>query len=127
MHALNKAMAASASGMSAQTARLRVTAENIANVDTPGYRTKGLSFEAVAGDGKAVRIGDVSLSQATLKRVYNPSHPLAGADGFYDGSNVNVMIEMADAQEAHRSYEANLRLFDQARQMSSTLMDIIRR
>ncbi|MEL6582734.1 MAG: flagellar basal body rod protein FlgC [Pseudomonadota bacterium] len=127
MSRLNDAMTASASGLSAQSARLRLTAENIANVDTPGYRAKGVSFEVMAGDIGGVRLGNVDMSSAAPTRVHNPAHPLAGPDGYYDGSNVNVMIEMADAQEAQRSYDANLRLFDQARQMSSSLMDLLRR
>ena len=127
MSSLTEAMAASASGLSAQSARLRVTSENIANVDTPGYRAKGLVFDEVLGAHAAVEVGDMQFSDAALTRIHDPSHPLSGPDGYYDGSNVNVMIEMADAQEAQRSYEANLRIFDQARQMSSSLMDIIRR
>ena len=52
---------------------------------------------------------------------------MADADGNYDGSNVDIIIEMADAREAQRSYDANLKMFDQARQMSSSLMDLLRR
>ena len=47
--------------------------------------------------------------------------------GHYDGSNVNLLIEIADAREAQRSYEANLKLFDQVRQMSTSLMELLRR
>lgn len=127
MNSLTEAMAASASGMNAQSARLRITSENIANADTPGYRSKGVMFEEVLGDRGAVEIGNLRVSDADLSRIHDPSHPLADPEGYYDGSNVNMMIEMANAQEAQRSYEANLRLFDQARQMSSALMDLIRR
>ena len=52
---------------------------------------------------------------------------MADESGNYDGSNVNLLIEIADAREAQRSYEANLKLFDQVRQMSTSLMDILRR
>jgi len=122
-----KSMAASASGLSAQSARLRLTSENIANADTPGFRGKGVSFEAIhRGDG-AVRTGSVNLSQAAFERVFDPTHPLAGEDGYYDGSNVNLMVEIADAREAQRSYEANLKMFDQARTMASSLLDLLRR
>ena len=127
MSDLMKSLAASAGGLTAQAARLRVTSENIANADTPGYRGKTLTFEEIArGDG-AVRTGDVILNQAELPRVYDPTHPMAAEDGYYDGSNVNLMVEIADAREAQRSYEANLRMFDQARQMSSSLLDLLRR
>jgi flagellar basal-body rod protein FlgC len=52
---------------------------------------------------------------------------MAGEDGYYESSNVNLMIEIADAREAQRSYEANLRMFDQARQMTSSLLELLRR
>ena len=52
---------------------------------------------------------------------------MADASGYYDGSNVNLLVEIADAREAQRSYEANLKMFDQVRQMSSSLMDLLRR
>ena len=54
-------------------------------------------------------------------------NPLAGTDGSYDGSNVDLVVEIADAREANRSYEANLSMFDQARQMASSLLDLLRR
>jgi flagellar basal-body rod protein FlgC len=52
---------------------------------------------------------------------------LADTTGHYDGSNVDLVIEIADAREAQRSYDANLRIFDQARQMTSGLLDLLRR
>ncbi|MBU2891418.1 MULTISPECIES: flagellar basal body rod protein FlgC [Celeribacter] len=120
----------SASGMQAQASRLRHVSENIANADTPGYHRKTVSFEEVTEQGRktgAVTTGPVELDQSPLKEVYDPGHPLAGEDGFYDSSNVELMIEIADAREAQRSYEANLKVFDQARQMSSSLLDLLRR
>ena len=130
MDELTRTMAASASGMRAQTARLRVSAENIANADTPGYRRKTVSFEETflnSRDARAVATGPVRLDQSPLARTYSPGHPLAGEDGYYDSSNVNMMVEMADTREAGRSYEANLRMFDQARQMAGSLLDLLRR
>lgn len=52
---------------------------------------------------------------------------MADAQGYYDGSNVDLVIELADAREAGRSYEANLRMFEQSREMSGALLDLIRR
>jgi len=122
-------MAASASGMSAQSARLRIASENIANADTPGYHRKLVPFEQVSLDRGAlgVRAGRVRLDQAEGDRIHDPSHPLAGPDGMYEGSNVKLMIELADAREAQRSYQANLRMFDQARKMTSAVLDLLRR
>jgi flagellar basal-body rod protein FlgC len=115
--------------MAAQAARLRLSAENIANVDTPGYRRKTVSFEEAfaAGDPRAVATGPVRLDEAELERIFDPTNPLAGPDGSYLGSNVNLMVEIADTREANRSYEANLRMFDQSRQMTSSLIDLLRR
>lgn len=118
------------SGMAAQSARMRLVAENIANADTPGYRRKLASFEAVMERGEAtglVEPGRVTLDGRALSRVRDPGHPLAGPDGFYDGSNVDLVTEIADAREAQRSFEANLKMFDQARQMTRALMDLLRR
>jgi flagellar basal-body rod protein FlgC len=129
MDEMTRTMAASASGMAAQAARVRLSAENIANADTPGYRRKTVSFEQafLQGDVRAVATGPVRLDQAELARIYDPTNPLAGPDGSYRGSNVNLIVEVADAREANRSYEANLRMFDQARQMASSLLDLLRR
>lgn len=120
------ATAISVSGMRAQAQRLRHVAENIANVDTPGYRRKLVTFETDRGSG-AVEAGRVRLDGSALPQVFDPANPLAGPDGFYAGSNVDLIVEIADSREASRSYEANLRVFEQSRQMSSGLLDLLRR
>ena len=115
-----------ASGMEAQATRLRHVSENIANADTPGYQRKLVSFKEAMDSGLVVP-GKVRLDKSELTRVYDPGHPLADSSGYYDGSNVDLVIEIADAREAQRSYEANLRMFDQARQMTQSLFDLLRR
>ncbi len=120
------ALSFAASGMDAQSMRLRHVSENISNADTPGYHRKLLTFEQSVEDG-TVRAGPVMLDQSALARIYDPGNPLADETGHYDGSNVDLVIEMADAREAQRSYEANLKMFDQARQMSQSLFDLLRR
>ena len=130
MSDFSNALALSASGMKAQAMRLRHVSENIANADTPGYHRKTASFEAEIERGRAtgaVDLGPVELDQSEPDRIYDPGHPLADETGYYDGSNVDLVVEIADAREAQRSYEANLKMFDQARQMSSALMDLLRR
>ncbi|MCC5993287.1 MAG: flagellar basal body rod protein FlgC [Rhodobacteraceae bacterium] len=119
-----------ASGMEAQTRRLRHVSENIANADTPGYRRKTIDFQATlerASGATRVTTGPVQLDRRDLPRIFDPGHPLADDSGHYLGSTVDLMIEIADAREAGRSYEANLRMFDQARQMSQGLLDLLRR
>ncbi len=130
MSDINSSQMISASGMAAQAARLRLVSENIANVDTPGFRAKSVSFQAVSdfmADAGSVRTGRVELSNAELPEVYDPGHPLADEQGYYQGSNVNLMVQIADAREAQRSYEANLKMFDQARQMKSSILELLKR
>ncbi|SEA91544.1 flagellar basal body rod protein FlgC [Rubrimonas cliftonensis] len=114
------------SGMQAQSQRLRVIAENIANADTPGFRRKMLAFGVERGTG-GVAVDAMAFDNAELPKVYDPSHPMADAEGYYEGSSVRLMVEVADAREAQRSYEANLRIFDQTRRMSASVLDLIKR
>ncbi|MBM3605197.1 MAG: flagellar basal body rod protein FlgC [Alphaproteobacteria bacterium] len=119
-----------ASGMRAQSERLRHTAENMANADTPGYRRKLVTFEQAVQFGRStgeVEAGRMRLDQSPLPRVFDPSHPMANDEGYYEASNVDLVIELADAREAGRSYEANLRMFEQTRQMGASLLDLLRR
>ena len=130
MNDFSNALSVSASGLRAQAQRLSHVSENIANADTPGYRRKVVAFETELHGPRAtgeVATGPVRLDRSDLSHIYEPGHPLADATGHYDGSNVDLMIEIADAREARRSYEANLKMFDQARQMSSRLMELLRR
>ena len=124
------AMAVSASGMRAQAGRLRYVSENIANADTPGYHRKLVQFAPVMEAGQAdgtVALGPTQLDTRPLSRIFDPGNPLADDGGYYNGSNVDLVVEIADAREAQRSYDANLRMFDQARKMSSSLLQILRR
>ena len=125
----SNALSVATSGMKAQATRLRHVAENIANTDTPGYRRKSVSFKDVQAAGQTfsgVEATRLRLDPAELSRVYDPGHPLADPTGHYDGSNVNLLVEITDAREAQRSYEANLKMFDQVRQMSTSLLDLLK-
>jgi len=133
MNNLDRTLALSSSGMQAQASRLRHVSENIANADTPGYRRKTVAFEAAmlpgggASQTAGVQAGQVRLDRSALPQIYDPGHILADETGHYLGSNVDLMVEIADAREAQRSYEANLRMFDQARQKSQSLIGLLRR
>lgn len=120
----------SASAMTAQANRIRHVSENIANADTPGYHRKTVAFEENFRAGSTtgmVTTSPVALDQSPLTKIFDPGNPLADDTGHYEGSNVNLVVEIADAREAQRSYEANLKMFDQARQMSQSLLDLLRR
>ena len=125
MSDLIRTLSLSASGMEAQAMRLRHVSENIANADTPGYHRKTIAFRELA-EG-LVAPGPVRLDRSALQDLYDPGHPLADETGHFQGSNVDLVIEIADAREAQRSYEANLRMFDQARQMAQSLFELLRR
>jgi len=130
MYDLATSLIMSASGLKAQAGRLNTISQNIANADTPGYHRKMTRFEAVldpVSGQPSVIASSAGLDQSALAMIYDPSHPLADENGNYEGSNVSLMVEMADAQEAQRSYEANLRSFDNARQMTKSLLELLRR
>ncbi|MEL6519693.1 MAG: flagellar basal body rod protein FlgC [Pseudomonadota bacterium] len=130
MNDLLQSLEITASAMKAQSTRLRYISENIANADTPGFRRKLTTFQAVR-DGidptGEIQSGPVRLDDRELPRVFDPSHPMADDTGYYDGSNVEMLIEISDARQAQRSYEANVKMFDQARRMTSSLLDLLRR
>lgn len=126
MSELLQSLSYAASGMQAQSTRLRHVSENISNADTPGYHRKLVSFHEQLDSGE-VGTGPVSLDQSPLQSIYDPGNPLADDTGHYDGSNVDLVVEMADAREAQRSYEANLRIFDQARTMTLSLFELLKR
>lgn len=130
MSDFSKSLLISASGLKAQASRLRHVSENIANADTPGYHRKSVSFDAIFDASQkveTVETGRVNLDPRELVKIYDPSHPLADESGNYNGSNVDLIVEIADAREANRSYEANLKMFDQTRQMATSLLELLRR
>ena len=130
MNEFSKSLEISTSGLRAQATRLRHLSENISNADTPGYRRKLVSFETAFSAGSnvsQVETGRVRLDRSDRERIYDPSHPMADRTGYYEGSNVNLLIELSDAREAQRSYEANLKVFEQTRKMSSSLMELLRK
>lgn len=130
MSELVNARAVAGAGMAAQSFRLRLVGENLANADTAGYQRKTVNFvnEFNREMGMTlVRPDRVKLDQNEARESYEPGHPLANERGLVTLSNVNPLIELADAREAQRSYQANLSIFDQARRMGSSTLDLLRR
>ncbi len=119
-------LAVAGAGMNAQSARLRLVSENIANADTPGYRRKIAPFEVGGADGM-VELGRVRLDQSPLRDLFDPSHPMAGDNGHVAMSNVTLVSEIADAREAQRGFEANMAIFEQARRMYSDALELLKR
>lgn len=130
MNPFDKISSSAMSGMQAQAQRLQVVSENIANADTHGYKRKLVSFENVYdrnAETTKVEIGRMFLDQTPGEEVFDPNHPFANEDGYVTMSNVNMMTEFADAREATRSYEAGLEVFKQARDMYTSLLDILKK
>ena len=126
-----------ASGLEAQSRRLRVLSENLANAqstgNTPGadpYARKVISFESRARRGAGanlVKVAGIDRSpRAVLRIEHNPGHPAADAKGFVKLPNVDILVEVTDMREANRSYEANLQVIKQAREMISMTIDLLR-
>ncbi|SCM69463.1 flagellar basal body rod protein FlgC [Donghicola eburneus] len=127
---LSQSLTISSDGLRLQSQRLRHVSENVANADTPGYQRKLLSVKTTAfslSDTQGPQAGRVILDQTPVQEIYDPAHPLADASGHYRGSNVDLVIEIADARAAQRAYEANLKMFQQAREMSGSLLELLRK
>ena len=128
-NSIAKSISAAAGGMNVQSFRLRVASENLSNADTHGYQRKMVTFGQEmdrVNDINRVTIDQVMLDNSEGEQLFDPAHPLADENGFVRTSNVDMMIELADAREAGRSYEANLSTFRQANQMYRSLIDLLR-
>lgn len=114
------------SAMTAQAQRLNVVASNLANADSvtssngQPYRAKQVVFAAEPLGGNApestgVRVTSVIEDSAPLKRIYDPKHPLADAQGYLSLPNVNVVEEMTNMISASRSYQTNIDMMNTAK------------
>ncbi|MCQ9154009.1 flagellar basal body rod protein FlgC [Acidomonas methanolica] len=126
----------STSGMEAQSQRLRVIAENLANADTTGstpgadpYRRRTVTFGEAIDDEtgeSSVEVREIGRDQSEFQLRYDPSHPAADARGYVKIANVDTMVETMDMREAQRSYEANLNTMQATRTMLSRTLDILK-
>ena len=133
---LARALDISAAGMSAQTSRLRVIAENLANQDTtastPGgapYQRKTVTFANqmdTAAGVELVRVARVGKDKSDFPLRYDPSHPAADARGYVRTPNVNSFIEVMDMREAERSYNANLAVMQSTRGMLERTIEFLK-
>ena len=133
---LQKSMRVSASGMAAQSTRMRVIAENIANADslgeTPGadpYRRRTVSFanrlDRALG-AETVEVSRITGAQGEFPTRYEPSHPAADARGYVKTPNVDSLVEVMDMREAQRSYSANLSVLETTRAMLTRAIEALR-
>ena len=133
---LTQALSISSHGMDAQTERLRVIAENIANQDsagsTPGakpYQRKTVLFQNVLDrslGADSVKVKAVVPDTSPFPQKYDPSNPAADTNGYVSMPNVNGFTEMMDMREAERSYSANLNVMQASRSMLTRVIDLLK-
>ncbi len=143
----------SASALTAERLRMDVTAENLANAQTTRgadggpYRRKSVVLEqapapggfgaelraamGVRGSGAqtgagGVHVAAISEDDAPARRVYDPGHPDAGADGYVEMPNVDTVSEMVDLISSQRAYEANVTAMQAAKTMFAKTLEILR-
>ncbi|EPX77998.1 flagellar basal body rod protein FlgC [Salipiger mucosus] len=136
MDAISTIMKTAGSAMRAQTKRLEVTSENVANAqstgDTPGadpYRRKTVTFGGMvhkASGAPMVEVRDVGRDMSDFPKEYRPNHPAADQSGYVKMPNVSTLIEMTDMREASRAYEANMNMLTNGRRMRSQMIQMMK-
>jgi flagellar basal-body rod protein FlgC len=131
-----KSLVTAASGLQAQSGRMRIIAENIANADSTAqtpegdpYRRQIPTFRASLDretQSRTVELGPVRPDRGEFRLRYDPSHPAANDAGYVAMPNVNRLVEAMDMRNAQRSYEANLNVVQSTRQMIARTLDILR-
>lgn len=132
----DRAVKIAASGLSAQSGRMRIIAENLANADStarsPGgdpYRRRVPTFKSMLDKelgAETVKLGRVVDDPTAFRSRYEPGHPAADANGYVKYPNVDPLVEMVDMRQAQRSYEANLNVITATRRMFLKTLDILR-
>ena len=131
----SKSMAVIASGMRAQSERMKIIAENIANANstaqTPGgdpYRRKIATvtsdFDRELG-ANLVKAGRPITDNSDFRTRYDPGNPNADARGYVKLPNVDGLVEIMDMREAQRSYEADLTAMDATKSMLARTVDLL--
>ncbi|WP_372788437.1 flagellar basal body rod protein FlgC [Paraconexibacter sp.] len=136
-------------GLSAERLRMDVTAENLANAQTTRgadgqpYRRKEVVLQEAGGPGatfaaaldgamqradapRGVQVAGVVQDSAPNRRVYDPGHPDANADGYVELPNVNTVTEMVELISSSRAYEANATAMQTAKTMFTRTLDLLR-
>jgi flagellar basal-body rod protein FlgC len=133
---LQTSLRIAASGLQAQSTRLRVVSENIANAQSTGaasgsdpYQRKTISFEDQVDrstGANLVQVRTIGTDAAPFKVERDPGNPAADASGMVKMPNVDVLVELADMREANRSYEANLQIAKQSAEMLSETVALMK-
>ncbi|HKQ45580.1 MAG TPA: flagellar basal body rod protein FlgC [Rhizomicrobium sp.] len=132
----SKSMAVAASGMRAQTERMKTISENIANANSTSpvkgadpYRRKiatiGPDFNREL-DATLVKAGKPIKDQSDFRSKFDPGNPNADAQGYVKLPNVDSLVEIMDMREAQRSYEADLSVMESSKQMLAKTVDLLK-
>ena len=133
----NTSLYIAAAGLRAQSGRMRIIAENLANADSTSAQANGEPYRRRIAtittefdnelNATLVRLGDPVPDQSDFRLQYDPGNPAADKQGYTHLPNVNALVEMMDMRDAQRSYEANLQVMDGARTMLIRTIDLLRR
>jgi len=136
MDPLDSAMKVASFGLAAQSARLRVVSENMANAQSTGrtagadpFRRKTISFTSEldrAAGVKLVRVNSIGSDPTPFSVEHDPGNPAADAKGDVKRPNVNVLVEMGDLREANRAYEADLQVMKQTNDLAAMTVDLLK-
>jgi flagellar basal-body rod protein FlgC len=136
LDSLQASLSVASSGLEAQSTRMRIVSENLANANVTGrtagsdpYQRKTVTFDAAmdrAAGAQLVKVKEVGVDNTPFRVEYDPGHPAADKTGYVKLPNVNMIIEMADMREVNRSYEANLQVVKQVGSMLDMTIGLLR-
>ena len=138
--AIDRIFGVAGSALNAQTSRLNTIASNLANASSvagsekEAFRAKRTVFKAVLQEQQGqtnpntggVKVQSLTDDPSPVRRVYEPTSPMADKEGYVYASNVNEMTEMVEMMAASRSYQNNVEVVNTARQLMMRTIDIIR-
>src|SRR4029079_10052460 len=127
----------SAAGLRAQSGRMRIIAENLANADSTSPSANGEPYRRRIAtmtsefdrtlNASVIKLGDPVADASDFRLQYDPGNPAADKQGYTHLPNVNALVEMMDMRDAQRSYEANMQVMESARAMLARTVDLLRR
>ncbi|HVT25683.1 MAG TPA: flagellar basal body rod protein FlgC [Rhizomicrobium sp.] len=134
---LNTSMIVAASGMRAQSTRMRIIAENIANANSTSQTAGGDPYRRKVATVKSdfdrelnatlVKPGKPVADMTEFRMQFDPGNPAADSKGYVKLPNVSSLIEVMDMREAQRSYEADISVMEASKAMLARTVDLLRR
>jgi len=120
------------SGLRAETLRMNVISNNIANADTvttetgEPYRRQEVIFSTLMDQLSGVEIGKIVADGSEFKEVYRPNHPFADSSGYLRMPNVDLPVEMMQLVHASRAYEANAAVLKRYQDTVNTTLELLK-